>query len=81
MLNMSKKITYSGRSVIDGVAAAGFQAIIDSENPSNMSISNWVMDKNLYKKNHETCISDQAEFENYAFTVQDELIAEKTAEK
>ena len=74
MLELKRKITYTGRSVINGVAAAGFQAIIDFENPSNMSTNNWVIDKALYKENRIICRADQASFEDQVYALQDEMI-------
>ena len=80
MLNTKKNITITGGSSIDGVKASEFKATIDSENPANMTITNWQTNKALYKANHDVCIADQKAFEEYAYTLQDEMIAEKQAE-
>ena len=66
---------------IDGAEAAGFQAQIDSDKPENMTLSNWQTDTQLYKENRDVCRADQAAFEDYAYSVQDQLIVEKAAEK
>lgn len=68
------KITITGRSVIDGVEACGFQAQINSENPDNMSLNTWQTNTNLYKENREQCRADRLEFEEYCFEVQDGMI-------
>ena len=62
--------------MIGEVEACGFQAMIDSTNPNNMSISSWQTNPSLYKENRTVCRADQAEFEDYCYSVQDEKIAE-----
>lgn len=79
MLNMKKSITLTGESVIDGTQVAGYQAVIDSTNPTDMNLSSWQNNKELYKANRTQCRKDQADFEDAAYTLQDELIAEKEA--
>ena len=79
MLKTRKNVMISGQSVIDGAEAAGFQAQVDTANPENMTMSNWQTNAQLYKENRDVCRADQAEFEDYAYSVQDQLIAEKAA--
>ena len=43
----------------------------------NMHIAVWQNDKELYKANRVEARAAQAEFEDYAYTFQDNLIAEK----
>ena len=74
MLNFQKEITYTGRSVIDGVEVVGFSAKIKSDDPSNITFSSWQMNKELYKANREQCRKDEAEFEDKVYEAQDELI-------
>lgn len=76
MLELKKKITINGKSIIDGVEVCGYQAQIDSSNPADIVLTDWQVDKEMYKANRAVCRADQAEFEDYAYTVQDELIAE-----
>lgn len=80
MLTTRRSITYTGESKIDGVAAENYQAVIDSENPEDMTISSWQTNKALYKANRSTCRADAAEFEDMVYAVQDELIAKKNEE-
>ena len=80
MLKTRKNVLINGQSVIDGAEAAGFQAQVDTENPENMILSNWQTNAKLYKENREICRADQAKFEDYAYSVQEQLIAEKAAE-
>ena len=81
MLKTTKKITINGKSIIDNVEVCGYQAQIDESNPTNMSLSDWQINKELYKANRVECRADIAEFEDYAYTIQDELIAALEAEK
>lgn len=80
MLNITKKVTLTGETVIDGVSVAGYSASIDSDNPANMSKSSWENNKELYKQNRAICRKEAAEFEDTAYALQDEMIAEKEAE-
>lgn len=78
MLNMKKSITLTGESMIDGAQAEGYSATINSDNPEDMTLSSWQVDKNLYKANRTKCRQDAADFEDAAYELQDRLIAEKT---
>lgn len=73
-----EKITITGKSIIDGKEVCGYQAQIDSENPSDIALTDWQVDKEMYKANRAACRADQAEFEDYAYTVQDEMLAKVT---
>ena len=79
MLEFKKKITINGKSTIDGVEVCGYQAQIDSSNPADIVLTDWQVDKEMYKANRAACRADQAEFEDYAYTVQDAMIAEAEA--
>ncbi len=80
MLEMKKKITVIGKSVIDGVEVCGYQAQIDSSDPADIQLTDWQVNKEMYKANRAACRADQAAFEDYAYTIQDELLAEVTEE-
>ena len=75
----NENITITGKSVIDGVEVCGFQATLSTTDPKNISFSSWQIDKALYKANRAACRADEAEFEDYAFERQDEIIAEMSA--
>lgn len=74
MLNIRKNITLTGESVIDGVVAEQYQAVIDSDNPIDMTISTWTRDKAVYKTNRTTCHADRAEFEDEAYELQEGML-------
>ena len=75
MLETRKTITVTGRSMIDNVEACGFQATIESANPNNMNFSSWQTNKELYKASRTKCRQDEAEFEDYCYLLQDEMLA------
>lgn len=73
-LTTKKEITLTGESKIDGVTAEVYRAVINSENPDDMTLTAVQRDKQLYKANRTTCRADNAEFEELAYTIQDELL-------
>lgn len=79
MLTIDTNITLTGKSMIDGVQAEGYQAVIKSDNPEDMTITSWQTNKALYKANRVQCRADSAEFEELAYAKQEELIAEMAA--
>lgn len=78
MLNISKKVTLTGESIIDGVRVSGFRAEIDSVNPNDISLTSWQIDKAAYKTHRVAVRADEVEFEEYAYSVQDAMLAELT---
>lgn len=79
-MTMKKEITLTGESRIDGVVAETYRAVINSDNPSDMTLTSIQRDKALYKANRTTCRADNAEFEEAAYALQDQMIAEAAAE-
>lgn len=75
MLETRRTITVTGRSMIDNVEACGFQATIESANPSDMNFNSWQSNRELYKANRTECRADKAEFEDRCYLLQDELLA------
>lgn len=75
-LEMKKEITLTGESKIDGVTAEYYRAVINSENPDDMTITSVQRDKALYKANRAVCRADNAEFEEAAYALQDGMLAE-----
>ena len=74
--NKTKSITLNGDSVIDGVTASHFTAVINSDNPEDMTLTSYQTDKALYKTNRVQCRKDEAEFEDEAYAIQDTMLAE-----
>ena len=74
-LTTKKEITLTGESKIDDVVAEVYRAVINSENPEDMTLTAVQRDKALYKANRRQCRADNAEFEELAYTLQDEMLA------
>lgn len=77
MLNTKKSIELTGYSNIDGVDAEFYIAKINSTNPSEIDFSSSILDNAVYKANRAQCRKDEGAFEDMAFEIQDEMIAEK----
>lgn len=75
MLRIRKNVTLNGESIFEEKQAAGFSAVINSENPEDMTINQWQANKSLYKEKRVDVNADFAEFQNAAYTLQDEMIA------
>ena len=80
MLKTTQKITIDGQSIINDVVVSGFRAEIESNNPENMTITSWQQDKKAYKENRVQARLDEAEFEDLAYSIQDEMIADLATE-
>lgn len=80
MLKTSKLVTLNGQSLIDGKAAEGYQASINTENPDDMTITSWQIDKALYKANKAICRADRADFEDMAYEIQGEIVPQNGEE-
>lgn len=80
LTTIKKNITLTATCKIDGKDVAGYSATINSENPEDMNLSDWQINKTLYKSNRIQCRKDQAEFEDAAYTLQDQMISEMVSE-
>ena len=80
MLKTSQKTTIKGESVIDGAVVSVFTASIDSEDPNQITFSSTQINKAAYKENRVAVRADEAAFEDYAYSLQDEMLAGNTAE-
>ncbi len=76
MLKKYEQRTITGRSVVDDKEVCAFNASINSANPNDINFSSHQINKELYKANRTQCRADEAEFEDYCYTLQEELIAE-----
>lgn len=54
-----------------------FYANINSDAPETMDMGRSILNQALYKANRGQAMKDQADFETYAYAIQDEMIAEK----
>ena len=76
MLKTTQKTTLKGESVIDGIVVSVFTASIDSEDPNQITFSSTQINKTVYKENRVAVRADEAEFEDYAYALQDEMLGE-----
>lgn len=76
MLKKTEQRTIMGRSVIDDKEVCAFNASINSENPNDINFSSHQINKELYKANRVQCRADEAEFEDYCYSLQEEMLAE-----
>lgn len=79
MLTNTKKITIEAKCVVGGAEIAGFRAVFDSEKPESISFHPWQIDKEACKEHRKTVRADQAEFEDYAYQIQEDMLAKKNA--
>lgn len=75
MLKQTTKILIEGESTIDNVIAARFVAMIDIDDAKNMSLTARHMNKDLCRQHRDTIRADQSAFEDYAYSIQDKVLA------
>lgn len=76
MLEKSKSVSFSGRSLIDGQLAATFSANVYDENDArnnNDNISMMVSNNALYDANKEIVRNDLQDFQKLVWAEQDKL--------
>lgn len=73
----TKTISINDYSKIGEDRICQFYANINSETPETMDIGRAIQNQAAYKANRAAVMKDQADFETYAYSVQDEMIAEK----
>lgn len=74
MLKKNERVTINGECVIDDKVVCVFTAIIEKDNPEKMIINTVKKDEEAYKANRFVCREDFAEFEDYAYSRQAELM-------
>lgn len=77
MLN-NKRLTIMADTILDDVKIASYGAVLDLDN-MDLSLTSRHVDKEACKLNKEIVRADQAEFEDYAYAVQDMLSPKETA--
>lgn len=73
----TKTININEYSKVGDDRICQFYANINSDAPETMDMGRSILSQALYKANRGQAMKDQADFETYAYTVQDEMIAEK----
>ncbi len=77
MLKKNKSISLTGESTINGQLVARFNANISSDNmegSSSNSFNTYIYNRELYDANRREVRKDMADFRQYVFDQEDELI-------
>lgn len=74
MLKKSERVIVSGECIVEEKVISVFTALIDKDNPEKMTVTMTKKDEEAYKEHRSTCRSDYAEFEDYAYMRQAELL-------
>lgn len=77
MLKKTKSISLNGESTINGQLVARFSANISSDNvegSNSNSFNTYIYNQELYEANHREVRKDMADFRQYVFDQEDELI-------
>lgn len=69
---LSKKIIITGNTVVDEVEIASYSAVLNT-NDMDLSLISRYVDKEACKIHKDIVRADQAEFEDYAYSLQDML--------
>lgn len=79
-LTYKDSITRTGITTIDGKKILQHTATINTDNPEQMSLNSVKLDKEAYKENRDICRADIAEFEDAAYMLQEQYLAQRTGE-
>ena len=74
MLTNAKRITVEAKCAVDDKEIKGFRAVIVSGS-EDVSFHHWDIDKAAVKEYRQTVRADQAEFEDYAYKLQETFAA------
>lgn len=77
MLKTTKKLSFTGESVIEGNTVCVFSASIPIDDPEKTTIGNYQKDKEAYQAHREECRADYAAFEDMVLAEKDKLLEEK----
>lgn len=70
----NKRLTIVAETILDDAKIAAYGAVLNLEN-MELSLTSRYLDKEACKVNKEIVRADQAEFEDYAYLIQDQLKA------
>lgn len=76
-LTYKDSITRTGYTTIEGTHVMIHNCSIDSDDPSQMTVSSSKTNNELYKANRQICRADMAEFEDLAYELQEKYIRQK----
>jgi hypothetical protein len=73
--NINEVLNIGNQITVDGVVVKGQQCNIDSKNPERITFNEWTNDPILYKENRIAIRALEADFEDYCYAKQDEILA------
>lgn len=72
-LTTSRSISLSGQSIINGITVETYNASVSETNPESMYINQSTVNHEMRKANRAQCRKDRDEFEELAYSIQDEI--------
>lgn len=78
-MTIRETIKREGYTNIDGVNVVYHHAEIRTDDPTNSTVNNSILDKDIYKQNRALCRQHIAEFEDEAYALQDEMMQKQDA--
>ena len=73
----TKTININEYSKVGDDRICQFYVNINGDAPETMDMGSSILNQALYKANRGQAMKDRADFETYAYAIQDEMIAEK----
>ncbi|MGL5153086.1 MAG: hypothetical protein ACRC7N_21205 [Clostridium sp.] len=73
MLNLTKNITLSGESRIDGQQVVYMNASVSTDGSSNANTNKTIINKDLYNANKAQCRKDMEDFDTAVYLIEDEI--------
>ena len=70
----ANKVLIESKCTVDGKEIAGFRAMFNTDAPEEMSLLPYQIDKVACKEHRDTVRTDQAAFEDYAYSIQDNFM-------
>ncbi len=80
-LTTSRSISLSGQSIINGITVETYNASVSETNPESMYINQSTVNHEMRKANRAQCRKDRDEFEELAYSIQDEIISKVATAK
>lgn len=75
--NIHVTVQMENEITVDGMSVKGQRAVINSIDPNEITIDNWMNNPNLYKEHRKEIRALEAEFEDSVYNKQDEMILKK----
>ena len=80
-LTTSRSISLSGQSIINGITVETYNASVSETNPESMYINQSTVNHEMRKANRAQCRKDRDEYEELAYSIQDEIISKVATAK